>query len=187
MKRFLLAISLLGTLWWSLAFGSGQTQEFLPAPPADRTLIYWLDSQNTLVPFRFEPGRTPLDLEAVAKSNRLSYIELKGEHADTILSGPRPRLFLFTFERPGNHPPFLVWLTPRRGARRVTAVAERGLKGFAISSDEIIKPSVRVLWKEGDLVFMELRPRASLVPGEYAIIGGDLTRIATFRVADSEK
>jgi hypothetical protein len=30
---------------------------------------------------------------------------------------------------------------------------------------------------------MEIRPRTSLVPGEYAIIGDDLTRIATFRVA----
>jgi len=31
-------------------------------------------------------------------------------------------------------------------------------------------------------VFMELRPRGSLMPGEYAIIGDDLARIATFRV-----
>jgi len=29
---------------------------------------------------------------------------------------------------------------------------------------------------------MELRPRVSLMPGEYAIIGNDLTRVATFRV-----
>jgi hypothetical protein len=29
---------------------------------------------------------------------------------------------------------------------------------------------------------MEIRPRASLMPGEYAIIGDDLARIATFRV-----
>jgi hypothetical protein len=29
---------------------------------------------------------------------------------------------------------------------------------------------------------MEVRPRVSLIPGEYAIIGDDLARIATFRV-----
>jgi hypothetical protein len=38
------------------------------------------------------------------------------------------------------------------------------------------------LAKFGDEVFIELRPRTSLVPGEYAIIGDDLTRVATFRV-----
>ena len=38
------------------------------------------------------------------------------------------------------------------------------------------------LVKDGDLVFMEVRPRTSLMPGEYAIIGDDLARIATFRV-----
>ena len=45
-----------------------------------------------------------------------------------------------------------------------------------------MKPSIRVLAKDGDQVFMEFRPRTSLMPGEYAIIGDDLTRIATFRV-----
>jgi hypothetical protein len=39
-----------------------------------------------------------------------------------------------------------------------------------------------VLAKDGDQVFMEFRPRTSLMPGEYAIIGDDLARIATFRV-----
>jgi len=46
-----------------------------------------------------------------------------------------------------------------------------------------VKPTVRVLAKSGDEVFIELRPRSSLEAGEYAIIGDDLTRIATFRVA----
>ena len=64
----------------------------------------------------------------------------------------------------------------------MTAIAQKGMSGYAISSDEIIKPTVRGLVKEGDLVFMEVRPRVSLMPGEYAIIGDDLARIATFRV-----
>ncbi len=157
-------------------------QEFLPTPPADRTLVYILDEQNKLVPLPFEEGRTPLHPDQVAKSTKVSYVELKGEHSKMIMKTPLPRWFLFTYERPGAHPPFLVWLTARRGARRVTAIAQRGISGFAISSEEIIKPSIRVLAKEGEQVFMELRPRTSLMPGEYAIIGDDLTRIATFRV-----
>ena len=158
-------------------------QEFLPAPPSDRKLVYILDEQNQLVPLPNELGLTPLHTDQVSKSDRVSYIELKGEHASTILTTSTPRWFLFTYQRPGAHPPFLVWLTPRRSARRVTAVAQRGMAGFAISSEEIIKPSVRVLASMGGgEVFMELRPRNSLIPGEYAIIGDDLTRIATFRV-----
>ncbi len=157
-------------------------QEFLPSAPSDRTLIYMLDEQNNLVPMPFEPGLTPLHPERVAKSTQVSYVELKGEHAVTVFKLLTPRVFLFTYQRPGAHPPFLVLLTPHKGARRVTAIVQRGLSGFAISSEEIIKPTVRVLVKDGDLVFMEVRPRASLMPGEYAIIGDDLARIASFRV-----
>ena len=158
-------------------------QEFLPAPPTDRKLVYILDEQNRLVPLPNELGLTPLHPEQASKSDKVSYIELKGEHASTILTTSMPRWFLFTYQRPGAHPPFLVWLTPRHRARRVTAIAQRGMAGFAISSEEIIKPAVRVLASMGgDEVFMELRPRNSLIPGEYAIIGDDLTRIATFRV-----
>jgi hypothetical protein len=157
-------------------------QEFLPSPPADHSLIYILDEQNKLVPLPFENGQTPLRIQEVAKESRTSYIELRGEHSSAILA-PNARWFLFTYQRPGAHPAFLVQLTPRRGARRVTAIAQRGLSGFAISSDEIIKPSLRVLnVLAGELVFMELRPRVSLIPGEYAIIGDDLEHIATFRV-----
>ena len=157
-------------------------QEFLPSPPPDRALVYILDEQNKLVALPFESGQTPLHPEKVAGSTKISYVELKGEHSATVINTTMPRWFLFTYERPGAHPPFLVWLTPRRGARRVTAIAQRGTSGFAISSAEIVKPSIRVLAKDGDQVFMEFRPRTSLMPGEYAIIGDDLTRIATFRV-----
>ena len=157
-------------------------QDFLPAPPADRTLIYVLNEGNRLTPLPFEVATTPLKTEAVAKSTKASYVELKGEHAGTTLSSS-PRIFLFTTQRAGTHPPFIVWLTPKHGARRATAVAQKGFAGLAISSDQIVKPIVRVLNKlEGDEVFMELRPRISLDPGEYAIIGDDLKRVATFRV-----
>ncbi|PYS62309.1 MAG: hypothetical protein DMF76_09125 [Acidobacteria bacterium] len=175
-------IALLAFFFSSFA-SSSVAQEFLPAPPSDRRLVYILDEKNQLAPLPNEPGLTPLHTEQISKTDRVSYIELKGEHASTILTTSTPRWFLFTYQRPGAHPPFLVWLTPRHRARRVTAIAQRGMAGFAISSEEIIKPAIRVLASMGgDEVFMELRPRNSLIPGEYAIIGDDLTRIATFRV-----
>lgn len=157
-------------------------QEFLPSPPEDKTLIYILDSQNKLVALPFETGRTPLKITEKAKSSKTSYLEITGEKAATTLPS-MPRIFLFTRERQGTHPPFIVWMESRRGARRATAVTQAGMSGFAIDSAEIVKPTVRVLAKSGDEVFMEIRPRTSLEPGEYAIIGDDLTRIATFRVA----
>jgi hypothetical protein len=157
-------------------------QEFLPSPPSDRTLIYILDGQNKLVALPFETGRTPLKISETAKSSKTSYLEISGERAATTLPA-MPRLFLFTSERQGTHPPFIVWMDSRRGARRATAITQAGMSGFAIDSAQIVKPTVRVLAKSGDEVFIEIRPRTSLVPGEYAIIGDDLTRIATFRVA----
>ena len=175
-------------LWFSVillalnAISAATGQDILPAPPSDRTLIYTLDEANKLTALPFEVGTTPLKPEAIAKNTKASYVEIKGEHAATTLSST-PRIFLFTTQRTGTHPPFIVWLTPKHGARRVTAVAQAGMAGFAISSAEIVKPILRVLNKfDGEEVFMELRPRTSLDPGEYAIIGDDLKRIATFRV-----
>ncbi len=178
--RCIHGVALLGFLAIFVA-RTDSTQEFLPAPPADRSLIYVLADENKLVPLPFEQGFTPLRSDQVAKSTKVSYIELKGEHSATTLT--TARLFLFTYQRPGAHPPFLVWLTPHHGSRRVTAIAQKGMSGFAIDSAAIIKPLVRVLAQlDGDRVFMELRPRGSLIGGEYAIIGDDLTRIVTFRI-----
>lgn len=157
-------------------------QEFLPAPPADHGLIYVLDQQNQLMALPSEKAETPLHPEEISKSTKTSYIELKGEHSATVLPA-NTRIFLFTIDHGGAHPPLIVWLTPRKGARRVTAIAQKGFKGFAISSEEIVKPAARGLAKNGEEVFMELRPRASLMPGEYAIIGEDLNRVVSFRVA----
>lgn len=173
----------LGLLLVLLIFpASAVAQEVIPSPPANRTLIYILDSQNNLVPLPFEAGQTPLHPDVVARSEKVSYIDVKGEHAATAMSDDTPRFFLFTAQG-APHPPFLVWLEPHRGgSRRVAAVAQKGMRGFAIASEQIVKPTIRVLVQAGDMVFMEVRPRASLVPGEYAIIGDDLARIATFRV-----
>ena len=166
---------------WALPAGFSQIPEFFPAPPADHNLIYVLDEPHKLTALPFEKAETPIKPDQVARSTSISYIELKGPHSSTVLKADQ-RIFVFTMERPGVHPPFIVLLTLKRGNRRATAILQRGLTGFAISSDQIIRPSVLGLWKNGDEVFMQLRPRASLAPGEYAIIGADLTRVATFRV-----
>jgi len=176
-----------GILLSLLAFGVAQPArfsqipEFFPAPPADHSLIYGLDSQNKLIALPFEKAETPIKADQVARSTSTSYIELKGQHSSTVLKVDQ-RIFVFTMERPGMHPPFIVLLTLKRGNRRATAILQHGLTGFAISSDQIVRPSVLGLWKSGDEVFMQMRPRVSLAPGEYAIIGADLTRVATFRV-----
>lgn len=171
-----------GIMLFLLVARTDCSQDFLPSLPADQALIYVLDDQNNLVPLRFEHGQTPLHSDQMAKVTKVSFIELKGEHSATTLMAA-PRLFLFTSSRSGAHPPFLVWLTPHRGARRVTAIAQKGMPSFAIDSEAIIKPAIRVLARpDGDQVFVELRPRSSLIAGEYAIIGEDLTRIVTFRV-----
>jgi hypothetical protein len=172
----LLLFSIISSAW------NVRPQEFLPSPPADKTLIYILDGQNNLVALPFETGRIPLKITEKARSSKTSYLEISGEKAATTLPAV-PRIFLFTSERQGTHPPFIVWMESRHGARRATAVTQAGMSGFAIDSAEIVKPTVRVLAKSGDEVFLEIRPRTSLVAGEYAIIGDDLTRIATFRVA----
>lgn len=171
-----------GLLLILLVIGPALAQEFLPSPPADRNSVYILDAETRLVSLPIEVGHTPLHPEAIANREKISYIELKSEHAAMVM-GDMPRLFLFN--RVGLHAPFLVWLEPHRGSRRVVVVTQKGLRGFAVASEQIVKPVIRVLARDGDIVFTELRPRVSLVPGEYAIIGDDLTRIATFRVLAS--
>lgn len=166
--------------------GDAARQELLPAPPADPALVYYLNN-NQLAALPFERGQSSFKFDAPAKQTRTGFIELKGEHAATSLMEDIPRLFVFTSKQPGSHPPFLVMLTVRHGARRVTAVAQHGLAGFAIDSNEIIKPNVRVIAPAGEQVFMEIRPRISLMPGEYAIIGDNPARIATFRVVTARQ
>ena len=178
MVRKVTLFLILTGLYQAAAFAQ---KESLPAPPADHSLIYVMDQQDRLVALPFETATTPLRPEQIAKSTTTSYLELKGEHAATILPA-NTRVFVFTIEHGGAHPPLIVWLTPHRGSRRVTAIAERGRTGYAIPDPEIIRPIPRGLAKNGDEVFMELRPKTSLMPGEYAIIGNDLTRVATFRV-----
>jgi hypothetical protein len=162
-------------------------QETFPAPPADRTPVYFTDESNALVALPFEAGTTPLVVDKVAGGDKRSYVELRGLSAATTLKSNEPRFYLFVPDVPNVHPPFIVSLSERRGARRVTVLAQKGLKGFAVDSEQIIKPHYRVLGRSDGMTYMEIRPREWLMPGEYAIIGTDLGRIATFRIAGASQ
>jgi hypothetical protein len=166
-------------------FPSIQIQESFPAPPADRTLIYFADVTKKLVPLPFETSETSLRVHEVARSDKRSYVEIKGESASTVIKNDAPRFYLFVPDEKDVHTPFLVRLESKGRARRVTAMRQRGQRGFAIDSEEIIMPHYRVLARDGGMLYMEFRARQPLPPGEYAFVGADLQRIATFRIGAS--
>ena len=157
-------------------------QDFIPSPPADRALVYTKSEKGTLEPLPFEAGTSPLSMDSVAGSNKVSRVELKGERAPLSLGESLPHFYLFVPDVQSPKPPLLVRLTHRGGGRRVTVVAERGLRGFAVASEEIVKPRYRVLGREGGMIFLEIWPREPLAAGEYAFVGSDLQRIAVFGV-----
>jgi hypothetical protein len=158
-----------------------RAQADFPPAPADRTLVYVADERGALTALPFEAGTMPIKTNEVAKSDKVSYVELKGASAATLVKSDEPRLYVFVPDEQGTHVPFIVRLTPKRGARRVTAITQKGLRGYAIASEEIVKPRYRVLARNGGMVYMEIRPREPLLPGEYAIVGTDLRRVASFR------
>lgn len=178
---------IVSALCLAFAVGSGSTasrravQQTFPAPPSDRTLIYWW-ADAALKPLPLETGTTTLHPEVPAGSDRMGRVELKGETATTVIGDSEPHFFLFVPDASGVHPPLLVRLTSKRGARRVTAMAQRGQRGFAIVSEEIVKPHYRVLARDGGVIYMEVWGREPLQSGEYAFIGSELGRIATFNI-----
>jgi hypothetical protein len=166
----------------AVTVGKARGQELVPKMPSDHDLVYVVDDRGELANIPFETAKTPLNATAVAKKNRNSFVELPGERSTMNLKTVDPHIYLFVSEGPNVHPPFLVQLAVKRGARRVTAIAERGRPGYAIASEEIVKPHYRVLGNAQGQLFMEIHPRDPLVPGEYAIMGSDLSRVATFSV-----
>ena len=158
-------------------------QNGYPEPPADRTLIYLADEKNALSALPFEKATTPLRVEEAARSDKRSYLELPGEHAATVINNPLPHFYLFVKDVQGVRPPFIVRLTEKKKARRVDALPQKGLTGFAVPSEEIIRPRLLVLKREDGMLFMQVGTREPLAPGEYAFVGADPARIATFRIA----
>jgi hypothetical protein len=184
----LTGLSLLMVTAVATALPTLPAQQSFPPPPADRTLVYIEDINKGLAPLPFEKGMMPINTDEVAKSDRVSYIELKDASAATTVNTIAPHFYIFVPDRADEHPPFLVRLRARGGARRVRAVTQKGLRGYAIASEDIIKPHYRVLGRaDGGMIYMEMRPRVPLDEGEYAIVGSDLQRIATFRVAFAAK
>jgi hypothetical protein len=163
-------------------------QNVYPQPPADRALIYLADEKNALSALPFEAAKTPLRVQEVARSDKRSYLELQGEHAATAINNPLPHFYLFVKDVQGVRPPFIVRLTEKKKARRVEALTQKGMTGFAVPSEEIIRPRLLVLKREDGMLFMQVSPREPLLPGEYAFVGADPARIATFRiVAESNR
>jgi hypothetical protein len=160
----------------------GSLQNAYPQPPADRALIYLADGANALSALPFEVASTPLRVGEVARSDKRSYLELQGEHAATVINNASPRFYLFVKDVQGVRPPFIVRLTEKKKGRRVGAMTQKGMSGFAVPSEEIIRPRLLVLKREDGMLFMQVSPRDPLLPGEYAFVGADTSRIATFRI-----
>lgn len=159
----------------------------VPPAPADRTLTYWrVGGEAELKPLPLEAGTTNLRPEVPAGSDKWGQVELKGETAGTIIANSEPHFFLFVPDTSGVHPPLLVRLTPRRGARRVAAMVQKGQRGFAVAAEEIVKPRYRVLGRDAGMIYMEVWGREPLLPGEYAFIGSGLARIPTFRIGEAK-
>lgn len=172
---------LLGNAAGNIAF-----QENFPTPPADRTLIYWQTAKDAaLTALPIEAATTNLRPEIVAGSDKMGRVELKGNNAQTAVADSEPHFFLFVPDKPGVHPPLLVRLTRKRGGRQAAAMVQRGLRGLAIVSEDIVKPHYRVLRREGGGIYMEVWGREPLEAGEYGFIGSDLARISTFRVSEN--
>jgi hypothetical protein len=161
-------------------------QSDYPQPPADRSLIYLADESNALTALPFETATTKLRIREVAGSDKAGYLELPGEHAATSIRSSAPRFYLFVRDVQGVRPPFIVRLKEKQKARRVGALMQKGLSGFAVPSEEIIRPRLLVLKREDGMLFMQVSPRAPLAPGEYAFVGADPARIATFRIVADE-
>lgn len=157
-------------------------QEKIPAPPADTALIYFAGPDGQLLPLPVEAGTATLSIAAVAKNDKKGYVELAGTSAVTSVAQAIPRIYIFIPSGPGVHPAFVIRMDIEKGKRRVPIILQKGLSGFAVPTDHIVIPHYRVLSNSATLSFMEITPRSPLVPGEYAVMGEDLKRIATFRV-----
>lgn len=160
-------------------------QEKIPSPPSDTTLIYAGGPDGELAPLPVEEGTATVPVAAVAKNDKKGFVELAGTSAATSVAGPSPKLYIFIPSGPGVHPAFVIRLDVEKGKRRVPIILQKGMSGFAVPTDHIVIPHYRVLSNSGSLSFMEITPRSPLVPGEYAVMGEDLKRIATFRIVST--
>ena len=165
-------------------------QELRPIPD-DATRVYYENAPGKFTAIPFESNTTKLDPFAVAKRDKVTYAEVKGPTAATVLTDQLPRFYVFVADKMDPPPHQLVRLAAKKDARRFTVVSSKGRKGYSPMDAETIKLEYRLLERvpvlrgPGLIIFlnyMELRPRQELTPGEYAIIGDSLRDIAAFRI-----
>jgi hypothetical protein len=167
-------------------------QELRPIPD-DATRVYYENAPGKFTALPFEANTTKLDPFVVAKKDKVTYAQVKGPTASTVLTDHLPRFYVFVADKMDPPPHQLVRLTTKMDARRFTVVSSKGHKGYSPMDAETIKleyrllERVQVLRGPGLIIFlnyMELRPRQELTPGEYAIIGDSLLDIAAFRIGE---
>jgi hypothetical protein len=170
--------------------GTNRSQGF-PEPPTDLTRVYYLSADNKLLPLPFESGGTLLNVFLPAKRDEIARAVLKGSTARTVLTNNNPRFYVFVADKMDPPPHQLVRLTSKRSARELAISVIKGRKGYApFESDNVtlehrILARLRVETSKGRYIFvnyMQIRPLATLPPGEYAIIGDSLSDMATFRI-----
>lgn len=176
-------VSILFAIFCLTSFVRTHSQEPTPSIPDRVDQVYIAGQNGTLQAIPFVSGQTPIKAGELAKNDKSSYVEVSGAQSGPAFSTIDPRIYVFVSDTPNSHPPFLIRFELRKGNRRVTAITERGRAGYAIASDQIVKPHYRVIGKRDGMLFMEIRPREPLMPGEYAIMGSDLSRIATFSIS----
>ena len=151
---------------------------------ADASPVFVRDAGGREQQLPFEAGRTDLVVDRPAPRDRKGYIELPGERSAFVVTDRQPRFVVGFRNAPDGRPPFLVRLGERRGARRFTALVERGRTGFARLRREVVEVEYRTLAAAGNIVRLEAVPRVPLAAGEYAFVDTDSKRIATFRIIE---
>ncbi|MFN2455314.1 MAG: hypothetical protein ABR577_13955 [Pyrinomonadaceae bacterium] len=167
-------------------------QDNVDEVPDDISRIYIRDAKNALVPLPYEDVSTSMPVSVMMRNGSAGYVELKGEQSEAVVANSDPRFYLFVIERLDPPPHFLVGLTRKKRARRLTVLAEKGRKGFTPLTDATLKLQYRILsrvpvrTRTGFIIYalyVEARPLAPLMAGEYAFVGDNFIGITTFRVA----
>jgi hypothetical protein len=166
-------------------------QDSFPDPPSDFTKIYYASGDHKLLSLPFEPGITSLNVFAPALEDKVTRVRVSGSKAETVLANENLSFFVFVADRMDPPPHQLVRLTGSKSERSLKISVIKGRKGYAPFDEDNIRLERRILKRlrvEAGanrslfINYMQLRPLASLRPGEYAIIGDSLADIATFRI-----
>ena len=180
-----------GSLSLAFAFEAQVVQQNdFPEPPSDLTKVYYLDGAHP-VTLPYESGALPFDIFQPAVDNKITRVRVSGSKAQTVLTNENLRFFVFVADRMDPPPHQLVRFTSNKSERSLRISLIKGRKGYAPFAEDTIQLERRILRRmrvsagQNRFLFvnyLELRPRAPLPPGEYAIIGDSLADVATFHV-----